>query len=240
MRAVFRLRCGGARSLILREQTRGRLDRRRLAQASYQQRVFCRRVERPGPRPLVLGLLLDESGSMCRDNRAAVALEAAALLVESTRLLPGIRMEVFSHTSTGPRNRDCLLRRLYRSGQSDVHAVATYGRDMHENYDHQAILTAAAMLKAAASADAQRLLIVLSDGMPHGAQYAGKQAMDATREAAELVRRTGTQLLAIAIADYAAESIYDARYTLKYTQLQEFPQKFRSLLMRLLRRSAIG
>jgi nitric oxide reductase activation protein len=111
---------------------------------------------------------------------------------------------------------------------------------MHENYDHQAILTAAAMLKAAASADAQRLLIVLSDGMPHGAQYAGKQAMDATREAAELVRRTGTQLLAIAIADYAAESIYDARYTLKYTQLQEFPQKFRSLLMRLLRRSAIG
>ncbi|MFN9290973.1 MAG: vWA domain-containing protein, partial [Planctomyces sp.] len=130
-----------------------------------------------------LALLLDESGSMCHNNKKRVAIEAAALLAESTRDLPGIHTEVFSHTSAGNHNQHCLVRKLYGHNQPNLHGLLNYGNDMHENYDHQALLTAAELLKKSAPPNASRLLIVISDGMPHGYNYEGEKAVAAAHAA---------------------------------------------------------
>ncbi|MFN5899755.1 MAG: vWA domain-containing protein, partial [Planctomyces sp.] len=163
---------------------------------------------------------------------------AAALLAESTRDLPGIHTEVFSHTSAGNHNQHCLVRKLSGHNQPNLHGLLNYGNDMHENYDHQALLTAADLLKKSAPPNASRLLIVISDGMPHGYNYEGEKAVAAAHAAASSIRKSGTQVLAIAIEDFAAEQIYKPQYTLKWTKLSEFPSQFRALLTRLLRRSA--
>ncbi|MFM7164610.1 MAG: vWA domain-containing protein [Planctomycetaceae bacterium] len=237
-RAVFRIRAGSEKPATLREKLHGQLDRRKLAKACFQKRIFCQKIVRPGPRPLALGLLLDESGSMCRNNKKNVALEAAALLAESARALPGIQTEVFSHTSTGNNNQNCLVRRLYGHAQPNIHGLLNYGNDMRENYDHQALLTAADLLKKSAPQNASRLLIVISDGMPYGYNYEGKKAVAAAHDAACSIRKSGTQLLAIAIEDFAAEQIYKPQFTLKWTKLADFPTLFRALLTQLLRHSA--
>lgn len=237
-RAVFRIRASKEKPATLREKLHGQIDRRKLAKVSFQKRIFCQKITRPGPGPLALALLLDESGSMCHNNKKRVAIEAAALLAESTRDLPGIHTEVFSHTSAGNHNQHCLVRRLYGHNQPNLHGLLNYGNDMHENYDHQALLTAADLLKKSAPPNASRLLIVISDGMPHGYNYEGEKAVAAAHAAASSIRKSGTQVLAIAIEDFAAEQIYKPQYTLKWTKLSEFPSQFRALLTRLLRRSA--
>lgn len=237
-RAVFRIRAGNEKPATIREKLHGQIDRRKLAKVSFQKRIFCQKITRPGPGPLALALLLDESGSMCHNNKKRVALEAAALLAASTRDLPGIHTEVFSHTSAGNHNQHCLVRRLYGLTQPNLHGLLNYGNEMHENYDHQALLTAAELLKKSAPPNAARLLIVISDGMPHGYNYEGEKAVAAAHAAASSIRKSGTQVLAIAIEDFAAEQIYKPQYTLKWTKLSEFPAQFRALLTRLLRRSA--
>ncbi|MFN9717879.1 MAG: hypothetical protein ACK58L_04240 [Planctomycetota bacterium] len=236
LRSVFRLRFQQSTEYIkIREQVSGRIDARRLAIAAHSDRVFLQEQESTAPTTLVIGLLLDESGSMLRSDRAVHAANAAVMIVEAARNLPNTMVEVFSHTSSGRRNEHCLVRRLYGRTQKRAEAIGTYPANASENYDHQAILTTAELLGQTGPTRAIRILIVLSDGLPSGFEYSGEKAIDATRDVVINLRRRGMKVLNVAIADYCAEQIFGAENTLKLTTLPELVNQFRRVLTRLLR-----
>jgi hypothetical protein len=235
MRRVLRLRLG-QRSWRERQQVSGRLDRRNLGQAWVTDRLFYRNHTRSGP-GIALCLLLDESSSMdsCRtaaqvgsSTKAATALRVAVLVAESLRGIPGVALEIYSHTSCGRHGADCLVRYLF--GKSNPHpaSIGAYG-DGAVNYDHQAILTAARMFEANTN-HGNRIMLVVSDGHPNGWNYGGSRAIRATREAVDSVRQRGIRLLAIAIEDYDSESIYGPRHVVHCSQLGQLVGDMRKLI----------
>lgn len=243
MRSVFRLRLG-QRNWRERERTSGRIDRRMLGRAAITNRVFYRSHTRSQP-GISLCLLLDESGSMgsCRDasrvsasNKAAVALQVGVLVVESLRTVPGVELEVYSHTSCGPNDNDCLVRYLFGKNNPAPASIGGYG-DGDMNYDHQAILTASRLFQENTSNE-NRIMLVISDGCPNGTRYKGRRAIKATRDAVDSVRRKGIQLLAVAIEDYHSEEIYGARHVVHFTELGQLVADMRKLVTRIIRSSS--
>jgi hypothetical protein len=235
MSAVFALRCG-ERFRVERELQTGRLDRRRLAHATLTDRIYLRteRVSKPG---LGLCLLLDESGSMdCGvPSKADVTLRAAVLIVEALKRTPGIELEVYSHTSCGKSDRDCLVRYLYGKENPTPAAIGSYSPKAN-NYDHQAILTAARLFERNTT-QRNRIMLVLSDGLPLGQDYRGEPAVRATRQAAEVVRRRGIRVINIAIDDYESEAIFGRPNVVKFTDLNRLIADMRGLVTRIVRRA---
>jgi hypothetical protein len=235
LRSVFQLRLKSNAPAIIREQISGKIDSRRLAHASFSERIFRRSVEKPGPPKLAFGLLLDESGSMLQDDRSQAAAEVAVMLAEAIRGLPDIQLEVYSHTSCGEEDWNCRIRHLYGRSQRQPQAIATYPELPSANYDHQALLTVADMLRKSTSQAEYRCLLVVSDGLPNGRHYGGAPAVNATREAVDTVRMSGIQVVGIAIQSFAAAEIYGTDHTLQFTSLADLTHEFRRLLTRTIR-----
>lgn len=242
MRSVFRLRLGTRRWHEC-QLSSGRLHRRMLGRAPLTNRVFRRTHETTVP-GLAMCLLVDESGSMgcCsaagevdRGTKAAAAFRVAVLVAESLRNVPGIELEVYSYTSCGGTDQDCLLRYLYGKRNTDVASIGGYGMGQN-NYDHQAILTAARLFRDNTQ-NANRLMIVVSDGFPQGRGYAGQPAIKATREAVETVRRGRINVVNVAIEDFKSEEIFGQRDVLKFVNLENLVDDMRGLITRVIRRS---
>jgi hypothetical protein len=230
MRAALGLRVG-PRPWARTQLRSGRIDRRQLGRAPVTDRLFRQTLDRP-TRGLSLCLLLDESGSMAEGDppRYQVARQVAVLAVEALRGVTSVQLEVYSHTSSWA---DCLIRHLFGSGQADAAGLGTYWpREM--SYDHRAVEVVAERFRQAARFD-RRILIVLSDGAPHGVGYGGEAAVRATREAVAAVRAAGTRVLAVAIRDYRCEDIYGEGQVLKFSDLARLVGDMRALLTRLLR-----
>lgn len=237
MRRVFRLRLG-TRSWRETERREGRLHRRMLGRAAVTDRLYFRWNVRRGE-GAALCLLLDESGSMgaceaadevAKPVKAAAALRVAALAAEALRGLPGVELEVYSHTSCGPDDRDCLVRYLFGTANPDPASIGAYGRGC-QNYDHQAILAAADLFREN-TANENRILLVVSDGQPAGFNYGGAPAVRAARDAVETVRRKGIRVMAVAIEDYNCEAIYGPRHVVKFTDLGQLVSDMRKLVVR--------
>lgn len=238
MRAVFAQRLR-ERTWFETERSDGLLHPRRLARALTTDRIFRRKHPVP-QRGIALCLLLDESGSMGQGpgSRAATALQVAVLIVEALRGLPGVELEVYSHTSCGESEKDCLVRHLHGRRNTELASLGCYAAG-RENYDHQAINTVARLFEKSTEGK-NRMLLVLSDGSPAGRGYGGEPAIQATREAVESVRRRGMRVLNVAIADHRSEAIYGARHTVKYTDLTRLVTDMRRLVTSIVRRAVEG
>lgn len=238
MRAVFSQRLG-RRTCQTRELTQGQLDRRRLGRAGFTDRIF-RRVDERTERGLALCVLLDASGSMAAGTppRSVAALEVAVLVAESLRGLPAVELEMYSHTSCADKATDCLVQYLYGRSNPDVAAIGSY-RPGRMNYDHQAILTAATLFRANTK-NSNRLMLVVSDGMPNGIMYRGASAVQVTRDAVESVRGRGIQVLNVAIADFHSEAIFGRGHVAKFTDLGRLVQDMRRLLTEIVRKATAG
>ena len=238
MRAALAVRLG-ERVRHVRELTEGRLDCRRLAHGLASDRVF-RRVEKTAARGLAIGLLLDESGSMrCgTPPREQVALQTAVLIVEALKGVHGTELEVYSHTSFGAGGEHCLVR--YLSGRKSRTPAALGGyKSRSNNYDHQAILTAARLFEENTTGR-DRVLIVLSDGAPSGLRYEGTAAIKATRDSVEAVRKRGVRVVGVAIENYAAEPIYGVKDLVKFTDMSRLVADMRRLVEGIVRRVSRG
>jgi hypothetical protein len=236
MRAAFASRLA-ERVRHERGKAQGRIDPRRLAQATISDRIFRRTHVQAVP-GLAICLLLDESGSMAceKPSRATIALRVAVLVAEALRGVPGIELEVYAHSSCGDDDRDCLVRYLYGMRNQDQFCMGCYG-PARENYDHQAISTAGKLFLANTK-EANRSMIVLSDGAPAGRAYGGSQAIQATKEAVGQIRRQGIKVLNVAISDYKSEAIFGKDNVLKFTDLSNLVENMRRLIVRLVRRAS--
>jgi hypothetical protein len=168
-----------------------------------------------------------------------VAREAAVLIVEALRGVSGIELEVYSHTSTGPAERDCLVRCLYGKENPAPMAIGGYAAGAN-NYDHQAILTAARLFERNTTHHRNRIMLVLSDGNPAGSGYHGAPAIRATRDVVESVRRRGIRVLNIAIDDSQSEAIFGRPNVVKFTDMDRLVVDMRRLVTRIVQRASGG
>lgn len=218
----------------LRDRQRGSLDRGRLWRGPFDDRLFWQRSEQP-ERGMALCLLIDESGSMWRGEprKIDVAKQVATMFVGAFGGIPAIELEVYAHTSHGEENRDCLVRYLFGRHNRDATTIGSFSAG-GENYDHQAIATAAKLFRQNTT-HPNRWLIVLSDGLPSGQGYSGDPAIDATRDAVQSVRRQGIRVLNVAIEDFASEKIFGKDFVLKFTDHDNLVNRMRQLMTTMLR-----
>ncbi len=149
---------------------------RRAAPGGHRIEDLWLRRAHPGRRRAVVGVLLDASGSM-RGDRAAAAQAGAVLLIESVTRLDGIRLLVAAFqdelislqdlVATGGLSTSAATRRAIAHYPLETRGMAPGGHNQPAwNDDGPCIAEIAKQLEAEPADD--RLLIVLSDGLPEG------------------------------------------------------------------------
>ena len=236
MQRVFSMRLADLERKF-RDKREGKLDKRRLALAKTTSRLFCT-TERHRAVGLSICLLLDESGSMGyvgdfegRLCKAEKALTMAFAMQEALLTIPRIDLHIYSHTSYGENNENCLIRRYYSKKRKDRSALAFFGRDCMENYDHKAIETVGKEFLANAD-HSNKLMLVLSDGMPSGRAYGGHEAKMATKKSVDDIAKKGVHIMQIAIGAANPESMF--KHYIKFEDMGSLIPQLSKLLQKMI------
>lgn len=181
------------------------------------------------PINLSVGLLVDESGSMCACDRITRA-RATAIVIQNFCESLGIPLMIMGHTA--------LRSRVELFSYSDFHSYDRNDRyrlmDMSArdcNRDGAALRFIAEKLSKQASE--VKILLIICDGQPNDDGYSGTAAEADLRGIRQEYARKGVQIYAAAIGDDRPniERIYGDGY-LDITDLNELPVMLTSLISR--------
>ena len=173
---------GNRDKYIIRNQKRGRLDKRMLHRIPMDRRDIFHTTIIKEDKPLDVCLLVDESGSMgslmTHARRSCIAVKEA---LEDNAMLD---LWVMGHTADGaegwhkdPRSTNMTL---YHSPsiKDRKHALGSM-RARYENRDGNAILAAGQKVKEESNNPmSNKLMIVFSDGSPAAIGYGGSSGID--------------------------------------------------------------
>lgn len=224
----------------LRDQQRGgkqtgllmgrRLDAHALCRGDGK--VFTKNAMPSQPPGMAVGLLLDESGSMCSQDRATYARASAIILYDFCQALR-VPVMVYGH-STGSKGVE-----LYSYSEFDAidredkyRLVDISARG--SNRDGAALRFVAERLSH--RPEELKLLILVSDGQPADTGYYGTAAEEDLRGIQQEYRRKGILFVAAAIGDDKEnmERIYGDSF-LDITDLNQLPVKLTQVVKRFLR-----
>ena len=224
----------------LRDQQRGgkqtgllmgrRLDAHALCRGDGK--VFTKNALPSQPPGMAVGLLLDESGSMCSQDRATYARASAIILYDFCQALR-VPVMVYGH-STGNSGVE-----LYSYSEFDAidredkyRLVDISARG--SNRDGAALRFVAERLSH--RPEELKLLILVSDGQPADTGYYGTAAEEDLRGIQQEYRRKGVLFIAAAIGDDKEnmERIYGDSF-LDITDLNQLPVKLTQVVKRFLR-----
>lgn len=160
-------------------------------------RVYSERIIEAKP-DVFMGLLVDMSGSMA-GRHLAIAQRLAQLFVWALHDQEGVTTQVWGHTGDTVKDSTVDLFRLWERGDpmSRLGLIETLYHA--NNYDGHAIAYCVRQLMD--REEPQRVLFVLSDGLPSGTGYGGERGMRHMREVNEWARREGVEVIQIAIDD---------------------------------------
>jgi hypothetical protein len=192
---------GNREKFTIRNQKRGRLDKRMLHRIPMDRRDIFNTVITKEDKPLDVCLLVDESGSMggimqyARQSCIAVkeALEENAML----------DLWVMGHTADGhdgwhadPKSTNMTV---YHSPTITDRPFALGGmRARYENRDGNAILSAAQRVKEETDNPASnKLMIVFSDGSPAAIGYGGTRGIEHTAKAVKGLEAKGWSVIQV-------------------------------------------
>lgn len=224
----------------LRDQQRGGkqtgllMGRRLDAHALFRSdgKVFTKNALPSQPPEMAVGLLLDESGSMCSQDRATYARASAIILYDFCQALR-VPVMVYGH-STGSKGVE-----LYSYSEFDAidredkyRLVDISARG--SNRDGAALRFVAERLSH--RPEELKLLILVSDGQPADTGYYGTAAEEDLRGIQQEYRRKGILFVAAAIGDDKEnmERIYGDSF-LDITDLNQLPVKLTQVVKRFLR-----
>lgn len=224
----------------LRDQQRGGkqtgllMGRRLDAHALFRSdgKVFTKNALPSQPPGMAMGLLLDESGSMCSQDRATYARASAIILYDFCQALR-VPVMVYGHTT----GKDSV--ELYSYSEFDAidredkyRLVDISARG--SNRDGAALRFVAERLSN--RPEELKLLILVSDGQPADAGYYGTEAEADLRGIQQEYRRKGILFVAAAIGDDKEniERIYGDSF-LDITDLNQLPVKLTQVVKRFLR-----
>lgn len=224
----------------LRDQQRGGkqtgllMGRRLDAHALFRSdgKVFTKNALPIQPPEMAVGLLLDESGSMCSQDRATYARASAIILYDFCQALH-VPVMVYGHTT----GKDSV--ELYSYSEFDAidredkyRLVDISARG--SNRDGAALRFVAERLSH--RPEELKLLILVSDGQPADTGYYGTAAEEDLRGIQQEYRRKGILFVAAAIGDDKEniERIYGDSF-LNITDLNQLPVKLTQVVKRFLR-----
>lgn len=185
---------------------------------------------------LAVGLLLDESGSMCSCDRCGYARASAIILYDFCQNL-NIPVMVYGH-STGYSEIGHLVE-LYSYAEfegfdhDDKYRMMDIGA-RGSNRDGAALRYVAEQLSK--RPEAVKILILVSDGQPADSGYSGSAAEEDLRGIKQEYQRKGILFVAAAIGDdkQNIERIYGDSF-LDITDLNQLPVKLTSVVKRHIR-----
>jgi hypothetical protein len=216
------------------KQTGLLLGRRLDAHALHRSdgKVFCKNALPREVPELAVGLLLDESGSMCSGDRCTYARAAAVILYDFCDCLD-IPVMVYGHST------DSDTVELYSYAEFE-----SYDRDdkyrlmdvaaRKNNRDGAALRFTAEQLSK--RPETVKILILVSDGQPADSGYYGTAAEEDIRGIKQEYQRKGILFVAAAIGDdkQNIERIYGDSF-LDITDLKQLPVKLTAIVKRHIR-----
>ena len=204
----------------------GRLNSKRLHRDDGK-RFYRRKLPAAGA-DLAISVLVDESGSMVLDGRISRARDAAVVLYSFCRFLE-IPVSVYGHSADQGHDLE-----LYSYAEFDSIDDQDCYRLMnmqlrYNNRDGAAVsYMAQRLLKRP---EENRMLFILTDGIPYAAGYAGNPANQDLSEMVRKYERQGIVIYALAIGDDSEQlrRIYGTRY-LDVRDLNRLPQRMVNLV----------
>jgi len=230
----------------------GILDTTKLAEAYQGVPQVYKRTGHVITNKVSICILVDESGSMKRDEKYKTARRAAVLLNEALSGVPGVSLYIYGHSAdyvesaskVDPKISSRFSQACYAPLQGSVsltvykepkdrnHCSSFYGLSLispkYENRDGDAILAA---IKRIRKVDSNYcLMFVISDGVPCAIDYDGIPAIEDTkRKIKEAETKFNTSIVGICIDSYNIDEIYSKSIDLS-SDLSEFPQKLGKII----------
>ena len=199
---------GDTRMLTIRNQKRGKLDKRMLHKIPLGRQDLFKNVVIDEDKPLDVCLLVDESGSM-GSYKMRKARECAIAIREALKDNEALNLWVFGHTADGydwgtkgETNMSVYWSPTYKSDMKAMGAMTARS----ENRDGMAILASADRVKAESpSIGSNKLMIVISDGEPSADKYRYHEGVPHTKKCVKHVESQGWNVIQVGI-DGARES----------------------------------
>ena len=220
-------RRGGKQTSLLMGR---RLDAHAIARLDG--RVFCKNALPNEAPALSVGLLLDESGSMCSCDRATYARATAIILYDFCRALD-IPIMVYGHSTSSSRVDLYSYAEFDAIDRDDRYRLMDIS-SRGSNRDGAALRYVAEQL--AKRTEDVKILMLVSDGQPADSGYYGTAAEEDLRGVKQEYQRKGILFVAAAIgADKDnIERIYGDSF-LDITDLNKLPVKLAGIIKRYIR-----
>tara|TARA_R110000824_G_scaffold47416_4_gene135053 strand:+ start:706 stop:2850 length:2145 start_codon:yes stop_codon:yes gene_type:complete len=191
---------GNRNVLTIRNQKRGKLDKRILHRIPMGRRDIFKATIVDEDKPLDVCLLVDESGSMCHymhhARKSCIAVKEA---LEENSMLD---LWVMGHTADGyswHTDNNSTNMTLYHSPSLKDRPLGMGAMKARcENRDGNAILSAAQRVKEeTATPMSQKLMIVFSDGSPAAIGYGGSSGIEHTRKCVKSLEGKGWNIIQV-------------------------------------------
>ena len=188
---------GNPLPLTIRNQKRGRLDKRVLHRIPMdRQDLFNIKIIKQD-NPVDICLLVDESGSMGYGKMDA-ARKAAIAMKEALQDNPKVQLWIFGHSADeyGSGNTEMYEYSGPKMQDRPLACGAMHAR--YENRDGNAVLASAQRVKEqSATPHTKKLMIVFSDGQPSAQSYRGMRALDHTKRCVSRVEGEGWDIIQV-------------------------------------------
>ena len=202
---------GNRQVLTLRNQKRGRLDKRLLHKIPMGMTDLFKGDIINEDKPLDVCLLVDESGSM-GSGTMAYARQSAIALKEALGSNPMINLWVYGHTADlNYKNYETNMTEYWSPSMKDRPMAMGGMKAQYENRDGNAIVASADRIKGESDNGAQKLMIILSDGAPSAEGYRGDKAHTHTKRCVKHVERNGWTVIQVGFAgsrEYYMEKMF--------------------------------
>ena len=201
---------GDTRINTIRNQKRGKLDKRMLHKIPLGRSDLFKNVVIDEDKPLDVCLLVDESGSM-GSWKMKKARECAIALRESLKDNQALNLWVFGHTADGynwdgsqETNMSVYWSPTYKT---DVNAMGSMIA-RSENRDGMAILASADRVKSESpSLGSNKLMIVISDGEPSAKKYRFSVGVPHTKKCVKHIETQGWNVIQVGISGAREQSM---------------------------------
>ena len=226
---------GNMQKLTIRNQKRGRLDKRLLHKIPMGMTDLFRADIVNEDKPLDICLLVDESGSMGHYTMEQ-ARQSAIALKEALSDNPKINLWVYGHTADMDYGKETNMTEYWSPTMKDRPFAMGGMKAKAENRDGNAIIASADRVNSETDNSGQRLMIVLSDGSPSADNYRGWDAVKHTAKCVKHVETKGWSVIQVGF-DGCSENIMKEQFTnwLRVDNTDELSDKVSKLIRKVIR-----
>lgn len=213
------------------ELIEGELDEDELYSIGFSNNIFYEEESIPGFE-FDFGILVDESGSMSEKKKINNAILASLGIILSVKDSKHVNLFVYGHSQGRHRtNNGVELYEYYNSKRKvcdwrNIFAVTANGN----NADGYAIEKVGEIMLKDSKAR-KKILIVISDGMPHAAQYRGEPAEQHVMSVVNDLENKGIEIIQICI-DNIDRSNFMFKHYIPFDTMGNFVKKLGDILQK--------